>query len=855
VIAVAPPRETPGRFVPPHRPGYRHPAVPRFSHTPFPAALAALSAAGIAAGTIGGAHAAQPANPETSPTLVPGAQDPFADPFEGRVIRRLVLRTPTGAFDDQGRPTFVPLAPAPTTRALNSIRSYEGAPYRAETVRDDVDRLSRLISFGEVLTSVRPNDDGSVDLIFSLTEQPVVRDVQVTGNRSLTDQRLAQEIGDVLVGGPIERFQIDRAARRMEALYRERGFYNAEVRVDEQELDDNGIVLFRVREGARVRITDIRFEGNASFPVRLLRRELETRRAGIFRRGQIEPRTLDTDVAALVAFYRDRGHLDVRADRRLIRSRDGSEAIVEFLIDEGPRYTYRSLRVEFVEGVDPVFTVEQLTGLMTLRPGDVYGAADIRASVDAVRDAYGQLGHTDAVVAAFPLRDPDRPQVDLLLRIDPGRAFRTGEVIIAGNDITRQNVIRRLVEVIPSEPLDAVALRRTERFLEQSRLFKAESRDRGVRITLQPERPEEPGYRDVLIEVEETNTGDVSFGGAVSSDSGFFGSISLTQRNFDVTDFPDSTDEFLAGRAFRGAGQTFNITALPGDRVERYNISLSEPYLLETDYSGRIGFSYRDRDFDEFDEQRFGGSFGIGRRFGTRWVGNASLRVERVDIGTIMEDQPVDIFDSQGANVVIGLGADLSRRTIDRPFLPNRGSVSSLGIEQVVGDFDFTRLTASHEVFVPIRGDFLGRATVVSLAARVGYIPQGQGAVPVYERFYQGGQTFRGFQFRTVSPRSVRADNGEPSDVPVGGTWSFYTGVEVRQPLVEESVHLVTFLDTGTVLEEPGFQDYRVSVGVGLRLAVPVLSPAPLAFDFGFPLVDEEDDEGRLFSFSIDVPF
>lgn len=818
--------------------------------------------AGLAVG-LGGAARGQDRAPEgargagsgsTEPAFEPPVPTLEEDPFEGRVIRRVVLREAAGR-DEEGERAFGALPERLEQRARNAIRSYPGAPYRAETVRGDVDRLSRLVSFARVETAGRALADGSVELIFTLTEQPIIQDIQVTGNRALTDQRLAEEVGDVLVGAPVERFQIDRAARRIEELYRERGYYLAEVTVDEEELVGNGIVLFRIREGTRVKISDIRFEGNLSFEPRELRREVETRKAGLFRRGQIDEDTLSTDVGALVGFYRDRGYLDVRADRVVRTSPDGREAIVTFLIDEGPRYTFRSLRVESEEGVDRVFSVEQLEGLMAVRPGDVYGAADIADSVTAIRRAYGQLGHVDAEVVARPLRDPDRPQVDLLLTVNPGRKYRTGEVIIAGNDITRQNVIRRHVEVLPGEPLSTVAIERSERRLENLNLFDRLNRDRGVKLTMQSPDPAEPEYRDVLIQVDETNTGDISFGGVVSSDAGLVGRIALTQRNFDIGDWPDSPGDFFSGRAFRGAGQTFRIEALPGNEVQTYTMSLSEPYLFESDYSGSVAASYRDRDFVEYDEERLGGRIGLGRRFGTRWVGSTSLRLDQVELSDIQPFRPVDVFEAADRAVLVGVGFDLSRSTVDRRFLPDRGSVTTVGIEQVLGDYEFVKLRGEHEVYIPLRGDFLGRATVLRLGTAAEYIPQGRGAVPTYERFFLGGQSMRGFDFRTVSPRGVRNDTGGPSEDPIGGTWSFTAKAELRQPLVEESVYVVAFVDTGTVTFDPGFDDYRVSAGVGLRLSIPQLSPAPLAFDFGFPVISQEGDESRLFSFFIDVPF
>jgi outer membrane protein insertion porin family len=118
-----------------------------------------------------------------------------------------------------------------------------------------------------------------------------------------------------------------------------------------------------------------------------------------------------------------------------------------------------------------------------------------------------------------------------------------------------------------------------------------------------------------------------------------------------------------------------------------------------------------------------------------------------------------------------------------------------------------------------------------------------------------GGANFRGFKFRSVSPVGIRNDNGQLGDDPVGGRFMFFLGAEVQQPIYEDIVSVVAFIDSGTVSEEVGFDEYRVSVGVGFRLTVAALSPAPLAFDFGIPILKEETDELQVFNFSLDIPF
>ncbi len=748
--------------------------------------------------------------------------------------------------------------------AANQIRTAPGGRFSGGAVSADLGRLNRTGRFRSVESELEVLGDGSVIVTFVLVEQPTIQAVQSAGNNQISDQEIAAQI-DVLIGTPVDPFQIDRAARRIEELYREKGYYSARVTWDEDELDENGSVVFVIREGERLKVTGIRFIGNESYEPKELRREIDTRVARfIVSRGQLDDEVLESDVAAIYQFYRDRGHLDVRVDRRIQPAPNNREAIVEFLISEGPVYTLRSIRAEVrreppdtVETTPPIFTAEQLAARMQIKPGDVYSINRLGSSVEQAIAAYQELGYYDVRIQRRELRDPELPVVDLLLAINEGEPRRIGEVRVIGNDITQDKVVRRVLSqehIRPERPLDKTNLDRAQERIRSTRLFNPAR----VNITVAGEDSVDPGYRDVVVEVEETNTGEFNVGALVNSDAGVIGQIALVQRNFDVFDTPDTVGDLFSGRAFRGAGQTFRIEALPGNEVQTYRVSLSEPSLFEKDISGSASFFFRDREFREYDEQRFGGRFGLGRNFGTRWQGNLSLRVESIELSDIDEDEPVDYFEVEDQNIITSVGAALTRTTVDNRFRPTRGARTDLAIQQaglLGGDFDFTQLSAGHAVFVPVDEDFLGRRTVLELRVNADYMPQGQDEVPVYERLYLGGRSFRGFQFRTISPKGIRNDTGELGDDPVGGTWLFFAGAELTRPVFEEILAVAAFIDSGTVEEEIGFEDYRVSAGVGLRIYIPALSPAPIAFDFGFPLVKQDDDEERLFTFSIDLPF
>jgi outer membrane protein insertion porin family len=775
----------------------------------------------------------------------------------------------------------------------NQLRVLAGQPLDPVAVREDVRRLARLGRFDRVEAQVRLQDDASVIVTYVCQAAPVIQDVQAAGNREIPDNELAAVVG-LSSGVPANQFLLDSAKRRIIELYQKRGFYQADVTIDTRELAERGIVVFRIREGDPLKVTRVEFAGNANLsedtliestlsrewtlidlspsgvavapPLRLNEvvrsatlREPRQRQG---RKGYVNDQDLTTDVASLEGTYANAGFLRARVDREIIVAPNGREAVVRFVIDEGPRFTVRGVRVvkddPSADGSDrptSIISPEQAAGLISLRAGEALTTDGITKAAFALRDAYQQMGYVDTQVRAFTRQIVGTNEADVLLMVTESPRAMTGLVSVKGNDLTQSKVVRRLVRVKPDRPLDGVALRDTERRLTESQLFDRNA----VRVTTQREDPANPGYRDVLVEVAETNTGSLTFGASASSDGGVVGQISLTQRNFDIADTPDSFDELFRGQAFRGAGQTFNITVAPGSETQSYLLSLSEPALFETDWSGSGTVGYRSRIYRKFDEGRGLGVFGVGRRFGDRWQGSASLRIEDVQIDNIDADAATDVFAVQGSNTITGLSVGLSRRELDRNIRPTRGNSFRIGVQRVGilgGDYNFTNIGVEGALYVPIDEEALGRRTVLLLRSSASYIPEGKDEVPIYERLYLGGRDFRGFRFQGIGPRGVRNDNPAlRTTESVGGTFSFFAGAQIEKPLVEDFVSGVIFIDSGLIADEITLSPYRAAVGVGLRLYIPALGPVPLAFDFGVPIKRENFDERRLFSFSLDLPF
>jgi len=173
------------------------------------------------------------------------------------------------------------------------------------------------------------------------------------------------------------------------------------------------------------------------------------------------------------------------------------------------------------------------------------------------------------------------------------------------------------------------------------------------------------------------------------------------------------------------------------------------------------------------------------------------------------------------------------------------------------GDEDLWKGTVSTDFYVPIMENAIGHRTVLHFENSFGVAEAfGQSDnVFVTERFYLGGSTLRGFDFRGVGPSQFGR--------PFGGEAMFFGTAEVTWPLVatrlerdvrdRELLRGVAFVDYGLLglsISDPTFRELRMSYGVGVRIDVPVLD-IPIALDLGWPIFWEETDRRRQFYFSI----
>ena len=335
------------------------------------------------------------------------------------------------------------------------------------------------------------------------------------------------------------------------------------------------------------------------------------------------------------------------------------------------------------------------------------------------------------------------------------------------------------------------------------------------------------------------------FGVGVNSNAGVVGNIVLSEQNFDILRPPTSWDDVWNGTAWRGGGQRFRIEAMPGSQVSRYLVDWQDPYFLDSNFNLGVSGFYFQRFYQNWTEQRVGGKLRVGKQFSQQWSGAIALRLEDVDISNPTIPTPPLLTEVLGQTFLSTAHASLTHDTRDAAFLPGSGHYVELGVEQAFGEFSYTRVEAEGRQYFTTyqRADGAGKHTV-SVNGQASWTGQD---TPIYERFFAGGfQSFRGFAFRGVSPIQT--------GVRVGGTTMLLGSVEYMLPVVaNEMVKAVAFTDFGTVNDNQSFSDFRLSVGTGLRVAVPMMGPVPIALDFAFPILKEEIDQEQIFSFYVGV--
>jgi outer membrane protein insertion porin family len=715
---------------------------------------------------------------------------------------------------------------------------FASLPFRVgEAYNDDkgLVAIRSLFSLG-LFKDVRLEVSGDV-LVVIVEERPTVANVEFAGTKEFDRDALQKALREVGLteGRPYDKALTDRAEQELKRQYINRSLYAAEVVTTVTPIERNRVNLtFTVVEGGPARIKEIRVVGNKAFSESTLRDLFDLDTGGWlswYTKSDRYSRTkLNADLETLRSYYLSRGYLEFKVDSTQVAISPDKESIsVTVNVTEGERYVVSGVKLEGnYLGKD-----DEFKSLIAIKPGEPYNGDDVAETTKAFTEYFGNFGFAFARVEARPEIDRANNRVAFVLLAEPSRRAYVRRVNIAGNNRTRDEVIRREFRQLESSWYDGDKIRLSRDRVDRLGYFSE------VNVETQ-EVASSPDQVDLSISVAEKPTGSLQLGAGFSSSDKLALSFGIKQEN-----------------AF-GSGNYLGVEV----NTSKYNRTIvfntTNPYFTADGISRTIDVFYRSS--KPYEDQ--GGNYSLATAGASLKFGVPFSETDTVFFGGGLERTTIKpgtnipaaylAYASQfgDASSTFPLSIGWARDDRDSALVPNSGRYQRLNTEWGVGgDARYLRANYQFQQYIPLNKQFtLAFNTELGWGKGLGGRP-----FPVFKNFYSGGLgSVRGFEQSTLGPRDVTGSFiGGPKKITLNG--------EIIAPFPgagnDRSLRLFGFADVGNVYgehEKVALDQMRASMGVGLSWISPL---GPLRFAYAFPVRKFAGDRIQKLQFQIGTSF
>jgi outer membrane protein insertion porin family len=669
-------------------------------------------------------------------------------------------------------------------------------------------------------------------LVVTVVENPVINRLAFEGNRRISDQALEQEV-QLRARVVYTRSRVQADVQRLLQVYRRSGRFAATIEPKVIQLPQNRVdLVFEINEGPTTGIRKIDFIGNRAYDDSRLQDSIVTKETRWYRflssDDTYDPDRLTLDREQLRRFYLSRGYADFRVVSAVAElTEDRKDFFITFTVDEGERYKFGKIDLNTtLRNLDP----EELRSQITTPTGETYNADEIEDTIENLTFALGARGYAFVDIRPRVERNREQLIIDVAYEINEGPRVYVERINIGGNVRTLDTVVRREFRVVEGDAFNTAKIRRSRQRIRGLGFFD--------KVEISQEQGTAPDKVVLNVDVQERSTGELSIGAGISTSESVVGDISLRERN-------------LLGR-----GQDLRVGGTLSVRRQQLDLSFTEPYFLDRNVAAGFDIFHIKRDLQtrsSYDEKTTGmrlrGSYPITENL------RQSLRytVRQNEIKDVDVDTSPFIRLDEGEAITSAVGYELVYDTRDDRFLPTEGFVIRGGQEfaGLGGDIRYVQTSAGWTYYYPFATDLVG-----SLAVNGGHIIGIDQDIGVINRFFLGGESFRGFETGGVGPRDVNTGDS------IGGNVFGVGTAELRFPLgVARELGILgrVFTEFGVLTDPdvsgPGLEDSqnpRLSIGFGFSWRSPF---GPIAIDFAEAVVKEDFDETEFFRFSFGTRF
>lgn len=665
---------------------------------------------------------------------------------------------------------------------------------------DQADRSMKALFATGLFSDVNMRMQGG-SLVVRVTENPLVNRVVFEGNRRVKTETLGAEMA-LKPRQVYTRAKVQADTQRLQQIYRRSGRFAATVEPKVIQLPQNRVdVVFEVSEGAVTGVSRIRFIGNRAFSDSSLREVVQTKESTWWRflssDDNYDPDRVTFDREKLRRHYLARGYVDFQVMNAVAELAPNRESFfITFTLDEGQRYRFGKLDiVSDIKNVD----VAPLRELLLVKSGDVYNADLVEKTIQELTQELGKFGYAFVDIRPDVKKNKEQRLVDLTFMIGESPRVYVERIDIVGNVRTLDKVIRREFRLVEGDAFNSAKLRRTR------------TRMRGLNFFDKAEITETKGSApDKIVltaEVSEKSTGELSFGLGYSTSDSVLGDVTLRERN-------------LLGR-----GQDMRIGMSLSARRQQAELSFTEPYFLDRELAAGFDLLRRRTDLlrrSGFTQTTSSATVRAGFPI-TEYLANTTFyRLKYDEIDDVDTDQSRFIISQQGNYMTSSVGNILTYDRRDDKIDPTSGYIirHNQELAGLGGTERFFRhvLTAAH--YYPVTD-----TVVLSAGIEGGYVYDFGEDLRLPDRFFLGGDSFRGFRTGGIGPRESGKDKA------IGGRQYYKGDVDLTFPIGLPSDFGIkgrVFTEAGSLWSsgESGrdVQDVnslRVSSGVGLSWKSP----------------------------------
>ncbi|MDR2012200.1 MAG: outer membrane protein assembly factor BamA [Rhodanobacter sp.] len=720
-------------------------------------------------------------------------------------------------------------------------------------------------------------------LVVTVKERPQITKISIRGNKDIKSEDLLKGLKSIGLaeGESFDPLKLAQVQDELIRQYYNRGKYNVSVKTAKVNLDRNRVeISINIAEGKVAKIKHLNIVGNATFPDKKILNGFESSTSNwtswYSKDDQYSREKLSGDLEKLQSFYMDRGYADFDVESTQVSiSPDKRKMFITASIKEGEIYTINDIKLTG----NLILKEDDLRKLIQVKPGDVFSRKKIEQSVDSIVSALSNIGYAFANVEPIPAIDKDKREVGLNFFVNPGQRVYVRQVTFKGNMHTKDEVLRREMRQLEGAWYSQAALDRSKIRLQRLGFFK----------TVTIDTPKVPGTEDqvdVMVSVEEQNSGEFTVGLGYSQVSHLIASIGVTQNNL------------------FGTGDRMSVMATRSYYLEKYQLSYFEPYL--TDDGVGIGYDLTHTKLDAGNQNiasylTSSDAFDIYLGFPITEADtlNTQINVSKTNVVTypgVTPQSVINYIDNLGHRTFHTWSMQLSwsHDTRNRYWNPTRGSIQTFSIETVLPGSTIEYYKANYKF-----GQYLRMTDALTFYGHfnVGYgntfkspksamspsdprYMSNLSGLPFFENFFAGGVSdVRGFRDNTLGPYdAISPLTCPPSDyscrLPLGGQLKTTASAEVifPTPFVKEdndTTRLSAFVDVGNVFKNnlcsqtnvpSGCGTYnsfnakqlRASVGLSFQWRAPV---GPIVINLAKPVRKQQGDDTEVIQFTFSNMF